>query len=115
MKCKKCGGKAAVNLMQHHIGLCKDDYLAWVPEQVERAIQKYRMFAKDAHILVAVSGGKDSLALWDILTRLGYRADGLYIGLGIDGGVDYSAESQRLSEQFAAQHGLNLHVESVPE
>jgi uncharacterized protein (TIGR00269 family) len=115
MKCRKCGGKAVINLMQHHMGLCKEDYLAWVPEQVEKVIQKYRMFGKDARILVAVSGGKDSLALWDILTRLGYRADGLYIGLGIDGGVNYSAESQRLTEQFAAQHGLKLHVESVPE
>ncbi|MFZ6031639.1 MAG: ATP-binding protein [Chloroflexota bacterium] len=115
MKCKKCGGKAVVNLIQHHMGLCKDDYLAWVPDQVERTIHKYRMFGKEARLLVAVSGGKDSLALWDILTRLGYQADGLYIGLGIDGGVDYSAESQRLSEQFAAQHGLKLYVESVPE
>lgn len=115
MKCRKCGGRAVVNLMQHHIGLCKDDYLAWVPDQVERTIHKYRMFSKEARLLVAVSGGKDSLALWDILTLLGYRADGLYIGLGIDGGVDYSAESQRLAEQFAAQHDLKLHVESVPE
>jgi len=51
-------------------------------------------------VLVAVSGGKDSLSLWDVLLRLGYRADGLYIDLGIDG---YSAASREKVEQFAAQ------------
>ncbi|MBN2147016.1 MAG: adenine nucleotide alpha hydrolase family protein [Anaerolineales bacterium] len=115
MKCRRCGGKAVINMRQHKLALCKDDYLAWVPEQVERAIHKYRMFTRQERILAAVSGGKDSLSLWDILHRLGYAVDGLYIGLGIDGGISYSAESQRLSEQFAEQHGLKLHVVNVPE
>ena len=42
---------------------------------------------RDDRALVAVSGGKDSLAVWDILLELGYQADGLYLGLGIG---DYS-------------------------
>ena len=54
------------------------------------------MFGPDEKILVAVSGGKDSLSLWDILNRLGYQADGLYLGLGIDEGLGYSTESHRL-------------------
>src|SRR5512140_3846981 len=103
MKCKKCGGKAVVNMRQHKLALCKDDYLEWVPEQAERFIKKYGMFARGEKILVAVSGGKDSLSLWDILARLGYQADGLYIGLGIDGGFGYSTESHRMAAQFAAE------------
>jgi tRNA(Ile)-lysidine synthase TilS/MesJ len=59
------------------------------------------MFTPEDLVLVAVSGGKDSLALWDILLRLGYRADGLYLGLGIDGGFGYSDASQRQCEAFA--------------
>ena len=86
MKCKKCGAKASVNMRQHKLALCKEHYLEWVPEQTERFIKKYEMFTPDEKILVAVSGGKDTLALWDILHRLGYQADGLYLGLGIDGG-----------------------------
>ena len=57
-------------------------------------------------MLVAVSGGKDSLALWDILVRLGYEADGLYLGLGIG---DYSDESGEYTRAFAAQLGRPLH------
>ncbi len=110
MKCRKCGGKAAINMRQHKLALCREHFLDWIPEQTERFIKKYRMFTREEKILVAVSGGKDSLALWDILWRLGYQADGLYIALGIDGGIAYSAESQRLTEAFAAERGLKLHV-----
>jgi uncharacterized protein (TIGR00269 family) len=61
--------------------------------------------------------------LWDILSRLGYAADGLYIGLGIDGGVSYSDSSLGYARAFAQTHTLLLHVvdikaeygESIPE
>lgn len=71
------------------------------------------MFTPEEKILVAVSGGKDSLSLWDILVRLGYKADGLYLGLGIDGGINYSHESQRLAEKFANERNLKLHVVDI--
>ena len=113
MKCKKCGAKASVNMRQHKLALCKEHYLEWVPEQAERFIKKYDMFSHGDKILVAVSGGKDSLSLWDILLRLGYQADGLYIGLGIDGGFGYSSESHRLAAKFADERGLRLHAVDV--
>ena len=113
MKCKKCGAKASVHMRQHKLALCKEHYLEWVPEQTERFIQKYEMFTPDEKILVAVSGGKDSLSLWHILAKLGYQADGLYLGLGIDGGINYSHESQRLTEEFAARNNLKLHVVDI--
>lgn len=115
MKCRKCGRKASINMRQHKLALCKGHYLEWVPEQVERHIKKYHMFTREEKILVAVSGGKDSLALWDILMRLGFRADGLYIGLGIEGGIAYSSESHRLARKFADENGLTLHVVDVEE
>ena len=98
---------------QHKLALCREHYLEWVPEQTERFITKYKMFTHEEKILVAVSGGKDSLSLWDILIRLGYKADGLYLGLGIDGGFGYSAESHRLTEKFAEDHQQTLHVVDI--
>jgi uncharacterized protein (TIGR00269 family) len=56
-------------------------------------------------VLVAVSGGKDSLALWDLLIRLGIPADGLVVGLGIG---DYSDESTRYARDFARERALKL-------
>lgn len=113
MKCRKCGAAAVINMRQHKLALCSEHYLAWLPEQVERFIEKYRMFTRSEKVLVAVSGGKDSLGLWDILHRLSYRTEGLYIGLGIE--QNYSDESRRLSEQFAAARGLTLHIVDVQE
>jgi uncharacterized protein (TIGR00269 family) len=115
MKCRTCGKKASVNMRQHKLALCKEHYLEWIPAQAERFIKKYRMFTHDEKILVAVSGGKDSLSLWDILNRLGYLADGLYICLGIDEGIAYSFESQRLTEKFAAERGLKLHIVNIQQ
>ncbi len=110
MRCRKCDQKAVINMRQHKLALCKAHYLEWLPEQTQRFIEKYLMFAPQERLLVAVSGGKDSLSLWDILWRLGYQADGLYIGLGIDEGIGYSDESHRLTVKFAAERNLKLHV-----
>ena len=120
MKCRVCGQKAVINMRQHKLSLCKDHYLEWIPEQTERFIEKYEMFTREEKVLVAVSGGKDSLSLWDILQRLGVQADGLYICLGIDDirpqtdvGLRYSYESQCLTEKFAAERDLKLHIVDV--
>jgi tRNA-5-methyluridine54 2-sulfurtransferase len=117
MKCKTCGGTAVINMRHHKLALCAEHYMDWVPEQVQRFIEKYHMFTREDKILVAVSGGKDSLSLWDILLKLGYQADGMYIGLGIDGGVDYSNQSHQKTVNFIEKFWpqAKLHTVDVPE
>jgi uncharacterized protein (TIGR00269 family) len=58
-------------------------------------------------VLVAVSGGKDSLALWDVLVGLGYDTTGLYLAQGIG---EYSGRSRQLVEAFASTRDLRLQV-----
>ena len=116
MKCRKCDREAVFNMRRHKLALCADHYLKWFPAQVGRTIRKYKMFARDDSVLVAVSVGKDSLALWDILLDLGYHAEGLYIGLGIDGGFGYSDLSLQKIEGFmATRPKAVLHKEDIPE
>jgi len=113
MKCRKCGKTAVINMRQHRLALCEEHFLEWVLEQVKRTIRRYRMFRREDRILVAVSGGKDSLSLWDILLRLGYQAEGLYIHLGIEDG-GYSDRSLEYVERFAAQReGAHFQVVDV--
>ncbi|MBJ7363124.1 MAG: adenine nucleotide alpha hydrolase family protein, partial [Ilumatobacteraceae bacterium] len=76
----------------------------------EKAIHDHQMLNKSDRILVAVSGGKDSLAVWDMLIDLGYQADGLYVALGIG---EYSEESRGYTERFADERGLKLTVVSL--
>ncbi|MBI4504408.1 MAG: adenine nucleotide alpha hydrolase family protein [Chloroflexi bacterium] len=107
MRCRKCGEKAAIEIRRHNTAFCAPHFVDHFRDQVERAIRGQRMFGPDQRVLVAVSGGKDSLALWDVLLDLGYRTSGLYIGLGIGA---YSAESQQKCETFAAARGADLLV-----
>ncbi|MBN1535634.1 MAG: adenine nucleotide alpha hydrolase family protein [Anaerolineales bacterium] len=113
-RCRKCGAPPVINMPQHRLALCAEHFPQWIVEQTERFIRKYHMFTHEDRLLAAVSGGKDSLSLWDILWQLGYTVDGLYISLGIDDGTGYSAESQAKADQFAAQRNLKLIVVDVP-
>jgi len=83
MNCTKCKTKAVIGLPRHNAAFCKGCFNGFVHDQVARAIKSEKMIAREDRVLVAVSGGKDSLALWDILLKLGYRADALYVDLGI--------------------------------
>jgi uncharacterized protein (TIGR00269 family) len=112
VKCTRCKAKAEVHLRAHNAGFCRPCYLGYFRRQVERAIERERMLAPDEHVLVAVSGGKDSLALWDVLAGLGYRTTGLYLGLGIGG---YSDRSRDTVEAFARTHELPLVVRSLAD
>lgn len=112
MKCKHCTQEAVIRMPEHRLKLCGEHFDAWMLKRVARTVKRFSMFTTDERLLVAVSGGKDSLAVWDILTRLGYAADGLYIHLGIPDG-DYSDVSQRHAEAYATAHGLKLIVADV--
>lgn len=103
--------------MRHHkLALCGDHYVEWFTGQTERTIKKYEMFSRDERVLVAVSGGKDSLSLWDVLLRLEYKADGMYIGLGIQGEGGYSDQSLAMTRALAATHPeVVLHVVDVQD
>lgn len=105
MKCKRCRGPAVVELRRHNAAFCRNCFLHHVREQVKRAIEKFRMLEPDDRVLVAVSGGKDSLALWDLLLETGYRASGLYLGLGIGG---YSSRSEEAVRRFAKERDADL-------
>lgn len=116
MRCSKCHAMAVINMRQHKLALCEEHYLEWFLQYTQRTIEKYQMATPEMRLLVAVSGGKDSLALWDVLLRLGYQADGMYIDLGIDEGLGYSQHSREKAERFAAQHpATRLIVISIPE
>ena len=93
MKCRRCKAPAVIDIRRHNAAFCPDCFLHHCREQVRKAIHEYDMFEPGERVLVAVSGGKDSLALWDLLVDLGYEADGVYLGLGIG---EYSDESGTL-------------------
>ncbi len=110
MRCRKCSSRALIRLPRHNSAFCASCFDDYVLEQVRRAIKGDRMFGRDEGIAVAVSGGKDSLVLWEILTRLGYRTMGLHIDLGIG---SYSEASRKKVDAFAQPRNLSFVVHSL--
>ena len=105
MNCTKCKTKAVLKLPRHNAAFCNDCFNSFVHDQVLKAIRSQEMFVKTDRLLVAVSGGKDSLALWDILLKLGYKTDALYVNLGIEG---YSESSQEKVAHFSEDRGRRI-------
>ena len=111
MKCQVCRGPAVIDVRRHNANFCADHFLKLCRDQTRKTIEQFDMLEPGERVLVAVSGGKDSLAVWDILVELGWEVDGYYLGLGIG---DYSEASRGHAVRFAQERGLVLHTEDLP-
>lgn len=112
MKCRVCRGTAVIQVRRHNANFCSDHFVEHIHRQVERSLHDFDMIRPGDRLLLGVSGGKDSLALWEVLTQLGHRVDGVYLHLGIG---DYSSEGLTLSREFAATRRLDLRVVDLPD
>lgn len=110
MKCKRCSATAVVALPSHHAGFCPDCYREFFSRQVERGIEGHELFTRQDRILVALSGGKDSLSLMLELSRQGYDVTGLHIDLGIP---QSSPIARGVVERFCVKHGLKLLINDM--
>ena len=97
-KCRVCRGPAVIDLPRHNANFCGEHLLQLCRRQVEKAIERLRDARAGRARARRGSGGKDSLALWDLLLELGYEADGVYIGLGIG---EYSTRAASTPRAFA--------------
>jgi len=117
VKCRRCREAAVIELRRHNAAFCAPCFLHHTREQVRKAIDEFEMIGPGERVLVAVSGGKDSLGLWDLLLDLGYQVDGLYLGLGIgdgEGDSGYSRSSGAYTRAFAAARGAHLREVDLP-
>ncbi|MEX2554403.1 MAG: ATP-binding protein [Actinomycetota bacterium] len=112
-KCKRCRAPAKVEVARANAAFCAECFLRYVRNQVTKAIDDHEMFTKEDRLLVCVSGGKDSLALWDMLLDMGYDATGYHIVLWT--GEEYANESREMCEKYAAARGATLIVTDLKD
>ncbi len=115
MKCTRCKEPAIVALPSHNAAFCEPCFLEFFSRQVEKGIKagpmhKGPLFTHSDKILVALSGGKDSLALMLELSLQGYNVTGLHIDLAIG---ESSVKARGVCERFCNKHGLELIVKEM--
>ena len=101
MECRTCGEKAVQGR------LCRKHFCEDIEARVQDTIDRFNLFERNAKILVAISGGKDSQVLLIILKRLGYSVDALLIDEGI---ADYRRYTVEDAKQLCAEFGVRLNI-----
>lgn len=71
IKCSVCHVKDAV-ILQRHSGraLCSECFIEDIRQRVFNEISKYNMFSRSDKLLLALSGGKDSYTLLDVISEI---------------------------------------------
>lgn len=114
--CDVCRAREAV-VYQRHTGrrLCRECFIEDIVERVRREVSRYSMFSERDRVLLAVSGGKDSFVLLDVMTRI-HDVSRLGAVTVVEGIRGYNREEdiERL-RRHARAHGIDLLVVTVRE
>lgn len=117
VKCSKCEKPAVYINRANNIAYCKQHFVDYFEKKVRKTIGKYRMFSKNEHIIVATSGGKDSLALLHVLQKLAKRNPSWRItALLIDEGImGYREKTVENLIKYAARSGVEYRIATLRE
>ena len=110
MKCTRCKAHAVVALPSHNAAFCPECFLDFFSKQVDKGIREHGLMTKSDKVLVALSGGKDSLALMLELGRQGYDVTGLHIDLAIP---ESSPAARGVVERFCLKYDFPLIVRDM--
>ena len=110
MKCTRCKAPAVVALPSHNAAFCPECFLDFFSKQVDKGIREHDLMTRQDKVLVALSGGKDSLALMLELGRQGYDVTGLHVDLGIP---ESSPIARGVVERFCEKYEFPLIVRDM--
>ncbi|MHA1771101.1 MAG: TIGR00269 family protein [Candidatus Thorarchaeota archaeon] len=114
LTCSKCGGPAIYFRRYTSEALCLSCLVQTTLQRVRRTINKRKMFRETDRIGVAISGGKDSAVLLDLLFKIemDFPKTTLY-PFTIDEGISgYRDKALHAAKTLAKSLDLNLHIVS---
>lgn len=106
MKCKKCKEKAVFDGPNY----CKAHFIPYLEDKVKKTIKDYKLLSKKEKVVVAVSGGKDSLTVLYLLAKSRYDVEGIAIDEGIAGYRNYTLRDLKI---FSEENGIKIKIISV--
>jgi len=114
--CVRCGGKSFYTRKYSGETLCSECFKDSIVEKTRRTISKYRMIRPTDRIAVAVSGGKDSLSLLKVVTRLYSHRRNTVLAISVDEGVaGYRDEALDHARSLAKELNVDHTVVSYKE
>lgn len=116
MKCDRCENQAAYTRKYSGEKLCSECFSNSILRKTAKTISKYNMIKHDELVAVAVSGGKDSLALLNIINQMAathnFRIKAITIDEGIPG---YRNEALEIVQTFCSKLNIEHKVFSYKE
>ena len=116
MICDVCKSREAVIYQPHtRRRLCSKCFTENIVSRVKKEIEKYEMIKPNDRILLAVSGGKDSFVLLDVLSRI--HDPSRLIGLSIIEGIEGYNRAEYIDrlKKYARERGIDVVVTSFKE
>ncbi len=110
--CQKCGKEAVIFISHQGRWLCEKHFKTYFFQKLEKTIKHYKLLSKKDKIFLAVSGGKDSMSLWEALFHIGYNPIGYYIKLGLG---PHEEDIIETISQFAEERGLTFRIFDFPK
>lgn len=107
-KCIKCSSKAFVYLRYANARFCKEHFIEFFTRRVKRTIERFGMIREGEKVLVAVSGGKDSVSLLHVLNDLKKEMKFELLGTTIDLGIRNFSEN---SLEYAIKNFEELNID----
>jgi len=94
--------------------LCRKCFGESIEAKVRATIARYGMFSFNDRIAVAVSGGKDSISLLQVLAKMErFRPKALLVAVTVDEGIKgYRDEALKIAEAHCKKLGVAHHVVS---
>ena len=114
-KCDKCGGDAVIFQKYSGMHLCSRHLVDDVERKIKRALRKSGAISSGGgHILVALSGGKDSVATLHVLKKvLGDRHDLTLSAVTVDEGIaGYREHTIKIAREAASGMGVQHRIVS---
>jgi len=108
MICSKCDREAITEIRYAGIRLCKDHFVEFIDRKVKREIREQVHFKKDDKILIAVSGGKDSMVTLYHMYKIFHRWEDLeLIAVTVDEGIGkFRQECAKIASDYAKKLGI---------
>ena len=108
MRCSKCDRKAVAEIRYAGIRLCREHFLQFIERKVKHEIRAQVRFEKDDRVLIAVSGGKDSmLTLYFMEKIFGKWREFEMLSVTIDEGIgDFRRKCAEVARNFSKSLGI---------